>query len=352
MIRRTRRDSPVPPCTELSIVIVTWHSAGDVGPLLASFADTLAAGAELVVVENASGDDTPARVRAQAPGARVIENATNRGFAVAANQGLAASRGAYVLFVNPDTVMHAGTVTRALAHLAADPAIGILGCRTLNGDGTPQPTVDRFHTVGGLVREALTSRRGLDAAPRGSAPTTTCDVDWLYGSFLLCRRVALTAAGGFDETYEMYGEDLDLCHRVHAAGYRVVYLADATLTHLGNRSGARRYGEHRDVAVLKGTLRFFRRRRGIGAERAFRVLAGGSFAAKAALAAIGILGRAPGEAAARARLYARLAWLCATGDPAARRERASATPGATAPSSAGASQPPVRRDVSEPAART
>ncbi|MBI3769303.1 MAG: glycosyltransferase family 2 protein [Deltaproteobacteria bacterium] len=336
----------------MSIVIVTWHSVGDVGPLLASLADTLADGAELVVVENASGDDTPARVRAQVPGARVIENASNRGFAVAANQGFAASRGAYVLFVNPDTVMHAGTVTRALAHLTTDPVIGVLGCRTLNDDGTPQPTVDRFHTVGGLVREAMTSRRGLEGAPRGSAPATTCDVDWLYGSFLLCRRAALSAVGGFDETYEMYGEDLDLCHRMRAAGYRVVYLADATLTHRGNQSGARRYGERRDVAVLKGTLRFFRRRRGVGAERAFRVLAGGSFAAKAALSAISILTGAPGEAALRARLYARLAWLCATGDPAARRERASATPGAPAPSSQGAAPPPVRRDVSEPGART
>jgi N-acetylglucosaminyl-diphospho-decaprenol L-rhamnosyltransferase len=310
----------VPPCTELSIVVVTWHSAADVGPLLASLAATLADGAELVVVENASGDDTPALVRARVPGARVIENTSNRGFAAAANQGLAAGHGDYVLFVNPDAVLHPGTVTRALAHLAPEPTIGIVGCRTLNEDGTPQPTVDRFHTVGGLVREALGARRGPYAGPRGEAPATTCDVDWVYGSFLLCRRAALAAVGGFDETYEMYGEDLDLCHRVHAAGYRIVYLAEATLTHRGNRSGARRYADRRDVEVLKGTLRFFRRRRGVAAERAFRVLAGGSFAAKAALSGIGVLAGNRARAASQARLYARLAWLCATGDPAARDE--------------------------------
>ena len=146
----------------------------------------------------------------------------------------------------------------------------------------------------------------------------TCDVDWVYGSFLLCRRAALDAVGGFDEAYEMYGEDIDLCHRVGAAGYRVVYLADATLTHRGNRSGARRYGVRRDVEVLKGTLRFFRRRRGVAAERAFRVLAGGGFALKAALATLRALTGAR-DGAARGRLYARLAWLCATGDRAARR---------------------------------
>jgi GT2 family glycosyltransferase len=345
---RQRRECSVPSCTELSIVVVTWHSAGDVGPLLASLAAVLADGAELVVVENASGDETPALVRAQVSNARVIENAANRGFAAAANQGFAASRGDYVLFLNPDAELHAGTVARALAHLAAEATIGILGCRTLNVDGTPQPTVDRFHTVGGLVREALLSRRGPQAGTRGTAPATTCDVDWVYGSFLLCRRTALATVGGFDEAYEMYGEDLDLCHRVRAAGYRIVYLADATLTHRGNRSGARRYGERRDVEVLKGTLRFFRRRRGRASERAFRVLAGGSFAAKAAFSGLVALTRARAEAASRARLYARLAWLCATGDPAARGEHgpvaapSSTTAAASAPAGDAVVEPPTR----------
>lgn len=300
------------PCAEVSIVVVTWHSADDVATLLASAEEPLAAGAELVVVENASGDATPALVRARVPHARVVENARNVGFAAAANVGLAESSGAYVLFLNPDTELHAGAVTRALAHLVADPGIGVLGCRTLNADGTPQPTVDRFHSVGGLVREALVARRGPAGAPRGSVPSSTCDVDWVYGSFLLCRRTALAAVGGFDEAYEMYGEDLDLCHRLRAAGWRVVYFADATITHRGNRSGARRYGDRRDEAVLKGTLRFFRRRRGRGAELAFRAAAGGSFAVKALVSVL--------RDGARARLYARLARLCVTGDPAARRD--------------------------------
>jgi len=310
-------------CSEVSIIVVTWRSADDVGPLLDSLGPALAGGAELIVVENASGDDTPARVRACAPRARVIENAANRGFAAAANQGFAASRGAYVLFLNPDTVVRDDTIVRAIAHLAGDPSIGILGCRTLNPDGTPQPTVDRFHTVGGLLYEALTSRRRVDAGPRGLAPNATCDVDWVYGSFLLCRRAALEAVAGFDEAYEMYGEDIDLCHRMRAAGYRVVYFAGATLTHHGNRSGARRWGARRDVEVLKGTLRFFRRRRGVGAERAFRLLAGGGFALKAVLASLTAVTGAH-DGAARGRLYLRLAWLCATGDPAARREHAPA----------------------------
>ena len=302
---------------DLSIVIVTWHSSGDVGPLLASLARVLAGGAELVVVENASGDATPKVVCAAVPEARLIVNDWNRGFAAAANQGLAASRGAFVLFVNPDAVVLDDAIARALAYADGDPAIGIVGCRTLNANGKPQPTVDRFHTAGGLVAEALIGRRGLRARPRGVVPVTSGDVDWVYGSFLLCRRAALTAVGGFDEAYEMYGEDLDLCHRVRAAGFRVVYCAEATIVHRGNRSGALRYGGDRDVAVLKGTLRFFRRRRGAGAECAFRLLAGTSFVVKALVNAVWALGPGGAPAGTRARLYARMVRLCARGDPAA-----------------------------------
>ena len=298
---------------DLSIVVVTWHSADDIGALLASLAPACAAGAELVVVENASGDPTPAIVRAAVPAATVIVNRENRGFAAAANQGLAASRGAFVLFLNPDAVVGDGALPAALAHVAAEPAIGVLGCRTLNEDGTPQPTVDRFHSVSGLVAEALRTRR-FGSRPRGTAPATTRDVDWVYGSFLLCRREALAAVGGFDEAYEMYGEDLDLCHRAGAAGYRVVYFADATIVHRGNRSGIRRYGAYRDVEVLRGTLRFFRRRRGLVAERTFRLLAGASFALKALASGARALGPRGGAGTARARLYARMAWLCARGD--------------------------------------
>ncbi len=304
---------------DLAIVVVTWQSAAEVTPLLASLDAALAAGVELVVVENASGDDAPALVRRAAPAATVIVNATNRGFAAAANQGWQATRRPFVLVLNPDTIIDAAGLARAVRHLAADATIGVLGCRTTNADGTPQPTVDRFHTVSRLVLDTVRGRGG-HAPVHGSSPATTCDVDWLYGSFLLCRREVLEAVAGFDEAYEMYGEDLDLCDRLHAVGWRVVYFAATSIVHHGNRSGARRYGSDRDVAVLKGTLRWFRRRRGAWHERAFRVAAGVAFAARA-LTARAAARTGDREDAARARRYARMAWLCATGDPAARRER-------------------------------
>ena len=304
-----------PDLAELTIVVVTWHNAADVPALVGSLAPASAAGAELIVVDNASGDDTVAVVRATAPAAGVIVNPTNRGFAAAANQGWMASARAFVLFVNPDAVVTRDALPRALAYLDASPAFGVVGCRTLNEDGTPQPTVDRFHGVRRLVAE---SWRGRAPGPRGTAPGESGAVDWVYGSFLLCRRSALAAVAGFDEAYEMYGEDLDLCHRLHAAGIGVGYCAEATIVHRGNRSGARRYGAARDAKVLEGTLRFFRRRRGRLPELGFRVAAGVRFALAAVASALAAW-RGDAEGRVRARRYLAMARLCLTGDPAGRR---------------------------------
>jgi GT2 family glycosyltransferase len=309
---------------ELTIVVVTWENAAEVRPLVASLGPTLAAGAELVVIDNASADATRAELAACAPHALVIVNATNRGFAAGANQGLAASRRRFVLFLNPDAVVEPDAVPRALSYLDALPAVGIVGCRTLNADGTPQATVDRFHSVRGLVAEAWSGARAA-GTPRGSSPDASGIVDWVYGSFLLGRRAALDAVGGFDEAYEMYGEDLDLCHRLRAAGWATAYCADATVVHHGNRSGARRYGAERDVAVLRGTLRFFRRRRGRLAELGFRLTAGTRFAWQAARAAVA--SGSDASAADRARRYGKMAGLCLGGDPAGRRADAARSRG-------------------------
>ena len=309
---------------DLTIVVVTWENAAEVRPLVTSLGPTLAAGAELVVVDNASTDTTRAELGACAPQALLIANTTNRGFAAAANQGLGASRRRFVLFLNPDAIVETDAVPRALAYLDGLPAVGVVGCRTLNADGTPQATVDRFHSVRGLVAEAWSGARA-SGTPRGSSPCASGIVDWVYGSFLLGRRAALDAVGGFDEAYEMYGEDLDLCHRLRAAGWATAYCAEATVVHHGNRSGARRYGAARDVAVLRGTLRFFRRRRGRLSELAFRLVAGVRFAWQAARASVSAGGDA--RAADRARRYAAMARLCLGGDPAGRRADAARSRG-------------------------
>ena len=99
----------------------------------------------------------------------------------------------FVLFLNPDAIVEADALPRALAYLESMPSVGVVGCRTLNADGTPQPTVDRFHSVRRLVAEALGERPR--PVVRGLAPAASGPVDWVYGSFLLGRRAALAEVG-------------------------------------------------------------------------------------------------------------------------------------------------------------
>ena len=151
------------PAAEVAIVVVTWQSAGDVPALLASLAPTLAAGAELVVVDNASSDDTAAVVRRAAPDAVLIANAVNRGFAAGANQGLAASTRPFVLFLNPDTVV-APERDPAGARVPPEPALGRR--RRLSHAQC------RRHAA--ADRRPLPQRPWLDRRGRSAAATAPC----------------------------------------------------------------------------------------------------------------------------------------------------------------------------------
>jgi GT2 family glycosyltransferase len=303
----------------VSVVVVNWNAGGALARCLASLAADAAAGIEVVVVDNASTDGSADAALAAYPWVRRHASGANVGFARGANAGAGLARGDVLVFLNPDAAVAPGALATLVGALAATPEAGIAGGGLVDEDGSWQPAAARFGVLPHLVCDTSLGRLGARRRRRVHS------VDWVYGTFMAVRRDVFDGLGGFDGSYFLYGEDLDLCHRVRAAGYRVVYFADATITHRGNRSGARRWGTRRDVEVLKGTLRFFRRRRGAGAERAFRMLAGGGFALKAALATFGAMTGAR-DGAARGRLYARLAWLCATGDPAARRETAPAMP--------------------------
>ena len=120
----------------------------------------------------------------------------------------------------------------------------------------------------------------LDTALARRPPRAACFVDWLHGAFMLMPRALFERLGGFDERFFMYGEDMDLCERARAAGFRTAIVPDACVVHYGNRSGSLRFGEERDVEVVKGEMRFYARR---GRLLFFRVVAITKFGFKALL---------------------------------------------------------------------
>jgi len=181
-----------------------------------------------IVVDNASVDGTVAMLRAEFPALIIIANETNCGFAAACNQGFAASTEPFVLLLNPDTINP--PVTQLVDYLTAHPNVGACGPRILNPDGSKQVSCRRFPTLWRMALAELGLRRFYHVTNPGEY------VEQVMGSCLLLRRAALDKVGLLDERLFVYFEEVDLCLRLHQAGWRVSYVRDATVTHAGGQS--------------------------------------------------------------------------------------------------------------------
>jgi GT2 family glycosyltransferase len=231
---------------------------------------------ETVVVDNASSDGSADAVRAGHPTALVIANPENVGFARACNQGWRASRAPCVLFLNPDAEVTPGAVETLARLLEERPGVGAAGPRTRGSDGTIQvstgpdltPSAERRQRrlVLGVARrepEALAEAEALHAREH--------EADWVSGSCLAIRRTALEAVSGFDEDFFLYEEDADLCRRLRAAGWRVVFTPAAEVRHrLGASMGrARRRAR---LEYHRSHLLYYRKHNGPVARVALRLL--------------------------------------------------------------------------------
>ncbi|MBU0609568.1 MAG: glycosyltransferase family 2 protein [Armatimonadetes bacterium] len=230
------------PDIELSVIIVSWNVRRDLEVCLQSLHDNSEASHEVIVVDNASLDDTLAMLQ-QRPEVRVIANEDNRGFAAANNQGLAVARGAWLLLLNPDTVVPPGALRELLDFAHAHPEAGVIGPRLLNPDGSLQYSCRSFPTItAGMFRHTFLGR--LFPRVRSMRDYLMCDwahdtvreVDWLSGAAMLIRREAFEQIGGLDERFYWGSEDVDYCYRMHQAGWQVVYTPTPSITHAIGRS--------------------------------------------------------------------------------------------------------------------
>jgi N-acetylglucosaminyl-diphospho-decaprenol L-rhamnosyltransferase len=247
-----------PALPELSIVIVNWNVRELLRRCLDSIlgSDGLYVGldtpgystsegwtAEVIVVDNASADGSTAMLAQNYPWVRVVANSDNRGFTRANNQGLAISRGRFVLFLNPDTELRPDALRVMLDYAAAQPQVGIIGPQLRYGDGSLQSSRRRFPTLVTFFLESTVVQRWW---PRNRVLSryyvldrpddAISRVDWVVGACMLVRRAVLDQIGGFDEGFFMYSEELDLCRRAVDAGWHVVYLPAAVVTHYEGKS--------------------------------------------------------------------------------------------------------------------
>jgi N-acetylglucosaminyl-diphospho-decaprenol L-rhamnosyltransferase len=249
-------------------VVVNYNAAEH---LLACVAGLLAAGAEVVVVDNGSTDSSRAALAAAHPGVRWIDAGRNLGYGGAANVGAAASD-ADVLVCNPDLTVDPGAVRALTRRLAEEPDLGVVGPLVHNPDGTVYPSARTFpdlvdamgHGLIGLVapQNRFTRRyRLLDWDHRDRR-----SVDWVSGACMLVRRRAWEEVGGFDTAYFMYLEDVDLCWRIGQAGWRVAFEPGAEVTHV--QGASTRLHPYRMLAVHHLSMWRFAWRTTRGARRA------------------------------------------------------------------------------------
>lgn len=231
---------------DLSIIIVSWNVRDLLRACLRSLTtDPCPLTPELIVVDNASADGSAEMVATEFPQARLIANATNRGFTAANNQGLALARGRYVLFLNPDTEVIGDALATMVAYMDAHPEVGALGPQLRYGDGSLQSSRRRFPTLATALFESTPLAWHWPAARNPWArryhmtdrpDDMEQEVEWLVGAALMVRREALDEVGGFDEGYFMYSEELDWCRRAKGAGWRIVYLPTAQIIHHEGKS--------------------------------------------------------------------------------------------------------------------
>ena len=257
---------------------------------------------ETIVVDNASTDGTVEAVRAGFPEVQVLANAENLGFARANNLGLRAARGELVLVVNSDCELRPGALAALVAILDARPEVAIVGPRTVGTDGAPQVSFGPSLTPlaewrqGRLVRGVKAGE--VEALRRADAlAAQEAEPDWVSASCFLARKAALEAVGGFDESFFLYEEDVDLCVRVRAAGGRIVYTPRAEVVHHLGRS-MERAPERARLEYHRSHLRFYAKHNSAAQRIALRAWMAGR-------AAWGWLGAGSGKAGQERRREAR-----------------------------------------------
>ncbi len=230
----------------VSAVIVHYRTPAETERAARAVEET-SPGAEILVVDNASGDRISAALAAGVPRARVVAEPGNLGYGAACNRGARETKRPYLLFLNSDAYARPGSVDALAAALDADPRAAATGPRLLFPDGSLQASIRRLPTPWRIFCESsglafLSGGRG----PFSGHAATRQDhgrpraVEALMGAVLLVRRTAFEEVGGFDEAFFLYAEETDLMERWRRAGWRVLFTPAAEFVHEGGRSGGDR----------------------------------------------------------------------------------------------------------------
>ena len=216
----------------VTAIIVNYRSAAHALNCIHSLQEQEGVNLEIVVVDNASGDDGVQQIRAAYPDIRLIENPNNDGFAKANNLAAASATGDFILVINPDIrLLSVDAVAGLVAHLVNNPKIGVLGPDIIESRRNKRNLPKHYYPL----QKKLRKNRKLIDLPG--------DIAWILGACMLFRSEIYRQVGGFDNDFFLYGEDTDICLRLRQAGYSIGWAPEFKVDHWGgaSESGSRTY---------------------------------------------------------------------------------------------------------------
>ena len=277
---------------EISIVIVNFRSANFTRKCLQSIdAGGARPAVEIFVVDNNSDDGCGQMIRREFRDVTFIQSGRNLGFAGANNLGAARAKGEFLLFLNPDTEIQGTAIQGLLRALRSDLDAAMAGAMLLNSDLSLQTTsITAFPSILNQILGTDSLRRRCPKAslwgmrPLFEKHVAPVAVDAISGACMLIRKSVFNAVRGFTPDYFMYAEDLDLCLKVHQAGWKVLYVPGATIVHHGGQSSSsRQESNYAAVMIRESMAKFMKIHRGRAYAMAFRGATGFSAAARLTL---------------------------------------------------------------------
>jgi GT2 family glycosyltransferase len=249
---------------EVSVIVINWNTCDLLDHALATLQPAIAGRAvEILVVDNGSTDGSAEMVQNNWPGVTLVALPRNVGFAAGNNHGIRRAKGRKIMLLNSDVIVLESTVRGLAECLDRRPEVGCAGARHLNADRTLQRSMDRFPTLHGDLLSYSEAYRlpPVRAYLRRYHPwwgdhDVEREVGWVNGACLMVRREVIETVGLLDESFFIYGEELDWCYRMWGRGWRVVFAPGAEVVHLGGQAmdaaSARRI-----VLLYLGQLKFY-----------------------------------------------------------------------------------------------